>query len=61
MPENGCNRVEHWAEPDVRGVVSEAGQDPGHRDFSGLRQEVTVPVDIAEASGRNVRLFWWKI
>jgi hypothetical protein len=57
MSENGSNRVEHGAEPDVRGVVSETGQDPCNRNFSGLGQEVTVPVDIAEASGRNVLLF----
>jgi hypothetical protein len=57
MSENGSNRVEHRAEPDVRGVVSETGQDPCNRNFSGLGQEVTVPVDIAEARGRNVWLF----
>ena len=53
MPEDGSDGVEHRAEPDVRGVVGEAGQDPGYREPTRVRQVVAAAVGFADAGRRD--------
>ena len=56
MSEDGSDGVEHRAEPDVRRVVGEAGQDPGHREPPVVRQVVAASVRVTDAGRRDGRL-----